>query len=235
MKLFSLLFFFIISHQLKASGTISYSDAIKSLGYVQEYPKVEICPEVKTSDQTIASSSLQNDDGTSVVVSVLSYEYLVEIFDILANQKQIPFKYPETGCYARAHEMARIMDSKGITSAKIFMDGDLRLSTDNSPKGFVEWSYHVAPVVKANINGKEVVYVIDPSIFDRPVPVDDWYKLLKYNKAPAFTYYTSRFNFKTEDKLEVRNEYKAKDLKETKSKMEDFLKIQEQRAVGEKQ
>ena len=55
MKLFSLLFFFIISHQLKASGIISYSDAIKSLGYVQESPKVEICPEVKTSDQTIAS------------------------------------------------------------------------------------------------------------------------------------------------------------------------------------
>jgi hypothetical protein len=205
---------------------------IDSLSKIQAGIPVELCPEAKNSDQSIGKSSIQNDDGTSVAVSVLSYEYLVVIFDILAAQKQIPFKYPETGCYARAHEMVRILDSKGITSAKIFMDGDLRLTTNNSPKGFVEWSYHVAPVVKVKINGKEEVYVIDPSIFDRPVPVNEWYKLLKYNKAPAFTYYTSRFNFKTDDKMEIRSEYKNKDLKETKTKMEEFLKIQEQRALG---
>jgi hypothetical protein len=39
----------------------------------------------------------------------------------------------------------------------------------------IAWSYHVAPVVTVTeADGRQVKYVIDPSLFDRPVLIGEW-------------------------------------------------------------
>lgn len=105
-----------------------------------------------------------------------------QLFKELAAQKQIPFDYPDDCCYSRAHEMCRIMNEEGIECRKVwnyahdFPNGaGLRADTPNNPSGHVNWRYHVAPVVSVIGNdGIERDMVMDPSLFDRPVTVDEW-------------------------------------------------------------
>jgi hypothetical protein len=115
--------------------------------------------------------------------SVLSGAKANSLFQDLASQPQIPFDYPDDCCYSRAHEMCRIMRERGIQCRKIwnyahdFSTGgaSLRADTPNHPSGHVSWRYHVAPVVKVRGNDGVVRdMVMDPSLFDRPVTVDEW-------------------------------------------------------------
>ena len=90
---------------------------------------------------------LLSPTGKPFKISVLTEETAEKIFKEMAEQKHIPFCYPEDGCYARAHEMTRLMEKKGVIAGKVFIEGDLKVETTNSPKGYVEWWYHVAPLV----------------------------------------------------------------------------------------
>lgn len=45
----------------------------------------------------------------------------------------IPFLYPDDGCYARAHEMIRLMRLQGIEGEKIWIFGNLQPATSNHP------------------------------------------------------------------------------------------------------
>lgn len=86
----------------------------------------------------------------------------------------IPFTYPDDGCWARAHEMARLMIAAGITPDKIWNYASagrrLRVSSANKPDCVVEWGWHVAPTLVAG----GVTYVIDPALFGGPVTQDTW-------------------------------------------------------------
>jgi hypothetical protein len=96
-----------------------------------------------------------------------------QVFHDLAAQPQIPFNWPRDGCYARAHEMGRIMAEKGIESRKVWNYGHLHV--DGTSMGTVTWGYHVAPIV--SVKGSDGVtrdMVMDPSMFDHPVPVAEW-------------------------------------------------------------
>lgn len=184
-------------------------------------------------DMTIKEKSLMDADGNPCVVSEISYEYLVELFKKIAARKDIPFKYPEDGCYARAHEMAMMLEDEGVIAAKVFIEGDLKVVTANSPKGYVEWWYHVAPVVKVMSAGKEVVYVIDPSIYDRPVPVDEWFAIqTKESKTSKVTYFNERFHYTPGDKKTKLTAYKESDVTSGKEKLRNYLEIQEARLKG---
>ena len=106
-------------------------------------------------------------------------------FDDLARQKHIPFIYPFDCCTARAHEMCRLLRTRGITPRKIWnygrgwtrkpKVGTLRVVTPNAPGGVVTWTYHVAPVVSVEkLSGAIVKMVFDPSIFSAPVSPAVW-------------------------------------------------------------
>jgi hypothetical protein len=103
-------------------------------------------------------------------------------FGKLAGQPQIPFDYPDDCCYARAHEMCRIMRADGIQPRKVWNYGhnwpremNLRVETKNHPDGYVRWLYHVAPIVAVQSDrGAAVDMVMDPALFNRPVPVNEW-------------------------------------------------------------
>ncbi len=87
----------------------------------------------------------------------------------------IPFLYPDDGCWARAHEMCRLMIAEGVHCEKVWIDGWLHTLTRNNPNCFVDWGWHVAPTICVRkwffCHSEQV---IDPSLFTGPVSKATW-------------------------------------------------------------
>jgi hypothetical protein len=60
-------------------------------------------------------------NNQTIELSVVSEEELSKYFDELASNKDIPFLYAYDGCYARAHKMSQILESKGIITGNAFV------------------------------------------------------------------------------------------------------------------
>jgi hypothetical protein len=87
----------------------------------------------------------------------------------------IPFMYPHDGCWARAHEMRRLMIAAGVWPAKVWIDGNLTAATKNNPYCAVHWGRHVAPTLCVRTYWcAKTTYVIDPSLFTGPVTEATW-------------------------------------------------------------
>ena len=90
----------------------------------------------------------------------------------------IPFLYPDDGCWARAHEMCRLMLGMGVRPKKVWIEANtlLHVNTRNNPACFVEWGWHVAPTlcVRGPLFFQSQEMVIDPSLFTTPVSKSTW-------------------------------------------------------------
>jgi hypothetical protein len=90
----------------------------------------------------------------------------------------IPFMYPDDGCWGRAHEMRRLMLNAGVSSKKVWIDGWLHTPTRNNPNCFVNWGWHVAPIICVRrwlwFPFFSTWMVIDPSLFTTPVTMATW-------------------------------------------------------------
>jgi len=89
----------------------------------------------------------------------------------------IPFAYPTNWCWTRAHAMAQIMIAQhAVSPGKLWIRGRLRARTRNDTDCHVRWGWHVAPLLTARPDGggAEFPVIIDPSMFDRPVPQHQW-------------------------------------------------------------
>jgi hypothetical protein len=88
----------------------------------------------------------------------------------------IPFLYPDDGCWARAHEMRRLMVNMGLSPNKVWIQGTLHVNTRNNPQCFVNWGWHVAPTLCVRGPGwfQTQDMVIDPSLFTTPVDEPTW-------------------------------------------------------------
>lgn len=88
----------------------------------------------------------------------------------------IPFLYPDDGCWARAHEMCRLMIAMDLTPRKVWIQGGLNVSTKNNPNCGVLWGWHVAPTLCVRGPGLSQAQdmVIDPSLFAQPVSKATW-------------------------------------------------------------
>jgi hypothetical protein len=92
----------------------------------------------------------------------------------------IPFRYPDDGCWARAHEMCRLMINMGLSPRKVWISGHLHVNSRNNPQCFVNWAWHVAPTLCARVPLFPFFFfrtqsmVIDPSLFTTPVPEATW-------------------------------------------------------------
>ena len=92
----------------------------------------------------------------------------------------IPFLYPDDGCWARAHEMCRLMINMGLSPRKVWIDHSpgnwLHVNTRNNPVCYVMWGWHVAPTLC--VIGPSFFQVqrmvIDPSLFTTPVSEAIW-------------------------------------------------------------
>src|SRR5579871_4246408 len=77
----------------------------------------------------------------------------------------IPFVFPDDGCWARAHEMCRLMIAAGAKPRKVWIDGNLHTLTRNNPQCFVDWGWHVAPTICVRYRFfRAQLMVIDPSL-----------------------------------------------------------------------
>jgi hypothetical protein len=117
---------------------------------------------------------------------VLSLEKAQYVFRVMASQKDIAFRFPRDGCYARAYLMVQRMKRLGVRANKVwafaYKGQKLFARTSNDPRGYVTWRYHVAPyVVVRSPSGRLVNTVIDPSMFTGPVSVHTWVQAQKRN------------------------------------------------------
>jgi Glutaminase len=116
--------------------------------------------------------------GPSETISAAQAQRL---FAELAGRRDIAFRFPADGCYARAHLMCVQLFGRGVRPRKVwtFANGQsLRVRTANHPDGFVQWGYHVAPLVRVRFgtgaSARDRDMVFDPSMFPRPVTIQVW-------------------------------------------------------------
>jgi hypothetical protein len=100
----------------------------------------------------------------------------------------ISFQYAFDGCYARAHKMCYILNTKyGYATHKIFSfanSGSDVLSVQAQKWGgcCINWWYHVAPLINIKTPTGVKAYVFDPAMFDQPVLLSVW---LHFQKNPV--------------------------------------------------
>jgi hypothetical protein len=70
--------------------------------------------------------------------------------------------------------MCRLMIADGAQPEKVWIQGRLNVNSRNKPDCLVQWSWHVAPTLQVDISGSPQTYVIDPSLFNEPVPLLTW-------------------------------------------------------------
>lgn len=168
-------------------------------------------------------------DSGQVEVSILSSEAANDLFRKLAQNPEIPFRYPVDGCYARATEMARLAERQGIQFGKIFAEGSLQAKTDNPIYPTVRWGWHVAPVAYVTgLSGQKEVKVFDPSLFNRPVTVAEWKArmLVSDGDQPPpridITYYGTKFQNYSREHEKTKTSWNAADLRATSETMQEY-------------
>jgi hypothetical protein len=109
--------------------------------------------------------------------------YIPDSFDPSPNPRRITWMFPNDGCFDRAEQFNVQVAAAGKTRpAKLFAFSEaplLHAVTDNTDTGYVEWKFHVVPVVK-NSAGQPIVFdpALDPC---RPLPYKDWLLLMVSN------------------------------------------------------
>ena len=106
------------------------------------------------------------------VEQTISLARATELFTKATKMDDIAWNYKPDGCYARAHLMARRFEAEGVRVDKVWIKGDLYVP---GTEPLIQWNFHVAPIVYVD-DGKGVIQkmVIDPSLFSKPVTVEEW-------------------------------------------------------------
>lgn len=116
----------------------------------------------------------------------LSLERVAALFTDMQSQRHIPYDFPQSYCSARAHEMRRLMALQGIECRKVFFYATVgdSIRAEHPVHGAITWSYHVAPTVAVQTpEGVVVRMVVDPSLFDGPVTIEQWTAVMSCHSA----------------------------------------------------
>jgi hypothetical protein len=121
------------------------------------------------------------------IIRVLTMAQAESAFAMMAAHRDIAFTYPIDGCYSRAHLMVIRLQRLGYQPSKVWAFGhgeQLHARTAHDPRGFINWSWHVAPTLPVRgEDGQVFDMVIDPSLFSRPVSIPKWRDSMR--KAPT--------------------------------------------------
>jgi hypothetical protein len=154
-------------------------------GWVPANTVAEVAAKTVCNDQELAELFAALRDAT---------------FQVNGADVPIPYRYPKDGCYARAEVMARLLAAAGYPPDKVFVVSTkgLRMSTaqggDQADYGSpleVNWWYHVAPVVYAQVQAlavKPLPVVLDPSVGSGPLTVTDWVRTTTALPLEEITY-----------------------------------------------
>jgi len=96
----------------------------------------------------------------------------------------IPFQFVGDGCHVRADLMCHALAGTGVSAGKCWTYGDFHIPSASYPTCHVVWDWHVATAVRLNTAQGPETYVIDPSLFDQPVPLARWLGRMAH-PAPA--------------------------------------------------
>lgn len=202
-------------YQISVSNGESLKNAIEHLNKIQTGVNyTSNCSNCPTALPSSASATLLSPKNhVKLNLTVLSEEKANLLFQELAANPTIPFKYSKDGCFARAHKMVRLLEDKGIISGKAWVVGDIYATT--ASEAFVNWEYHVAPVVLVQEKDGPKPYVIDPSMADKAIPYLEWKNkmLVEPDSVISDEYYTNRFVFRITDRNKNLKFYNKKDLK----------------------
>lgn len=107
----------------------------------------------------------------------------------------LPYGYQQANCHNVSHYIYMLLQSKGITSSKIWTFSPGLYSTSSSklisftdkkrlsPTGKIDWGYHVAPVLHVRMGKVINKMVIDLGLFpEGPVNYKTWLNKLKTRK-----------------------------------------------------
>lgn len=144
-----------------------------------------------------APNSAPGATGAGCHGGPISDQQAQQLFNDFKNNSSIPFDYPVDCCYARANEMCRMAEARGIPCQKYWVfeqnwgtpnatsplapvrpDGSA-VTFPNGNSNFqrtpVHWTYHVAPLIPVqHADGTVENMVFDPSIADRPLSEAEW-------------------------------------------------------------
>lgn len=120
----------------------------------------------------------------------IDYNYLLKVFDTIANYSNVEYNYPQGGCQHRAHIMSLLLNKYKIEHSKIWLFAPVDLYFDRkevltitdknelSDKNTINWNYHVAPLVltENKTKGKLDTLIFDPSLDKtRPLTIQEWF------------------------------------------------------------
>ena len=201
--------------------------AVAQAGTVDYKSGCATCAQIGIKDEHALLVS--KDNNQKIDLTIITEEEANAAFADIVARGDIPFEYIKDGCYSRAHKMALVLDDKGITSGKAFLEGQIYY--DAGKQGEVGWSYQVAPVVLVKKGGQAVPYVIDPSLFNKAVPLEEWKaKLTKKSKTKITReYFTNRFSYDIRDRDSKYNDYQEdqlNDMDDTNKNMMRALYVQ---------
>lgn len=158
-------------------------------------------------------------DPRTVAISVIEEKEATKLFTRFLREGNIPFDYSIDGCFARATAMARIAEKSDIQMGKVFAEGLLQAKTKLEKMPIAFWNWHVAPIVHVKkADGSIELQVFDPSIFDKPVTVDEWISKMMVPANGIIPkveklYYGSRFQYYPYKYENSRTEWKQHNLK----------------------
>lgn len=142
--------------------------------------------------------STSNTPKPTAFMKPVTQEQANTLFREMASKADsIPFDFPKDCCYSRAHTMCHDLRMEGVDCGKVWnyrnpgppSGPPLTVNTPNTPTGSVTWGYHVAPIINVqDNNGAVQPMVIDPSMFDHPVSVNEWTSA--QNAPDSVTQYT---------------------------------------------
>lgn len=122
-------------------------------------------------------------DPKFIPISLVKAKTADELFRAF-KQSDIPFALTQRGCEARAMAMTRLADQRGVQMGHIYAEGDLWAK---SPElGHPDkWRYHVASFVWVQgPKGKPRAMVLDPSLFTKPVTIEEWKARIEFKPSP---------------------------------------------------
>ncbi|WP_413585977.1 protein-glutamine glutaminase family protein [Bdellovibrio sp. HCB274] len=164
----------------------------------------------------------QYEKGSSVSLSVLSQEQAEQLFTEFKEHSEIPFDYPVDGCFARATAMSKVAEQSKIQMGKVWVEGTLRVTPKSKSLPNIEWGYHVATTLYVKgVTGEPELKVFDPSMFDKPVSLEEWTGAMQVDGKPKPNikriYFGERFQMWPEGKAKERkkNNWVKEDLKNT--------------------
>jgi hypothetical protein len=100
---------------------------------------------------------------------------LIKIYSDLRSKSLYNNDYPAGNCFDRAYLISKELDERGLISEQLLIN-DYVVAAYKTNDGYVAESYpvHIVNIVKVDINGQTLEYVLDPIYLESPLLLSDY-------------------------------------------------------------